>query len=168
VDIVNFKEDGEYRRRLAEGFLKEARHNFQHELWRSCVDNSQLSIENSCKMVIALLEPVEKTHNPSRQIKRLSEGGRLGKRYKTEVDEIIDIVDRFGIEEHFMTDYGDENTRTDPWSLFDREDASEALDMAEKCFALAGEIFKSTLTKLENEVRKLSPEPKINSPEPSD
>lgn len=71
-------------------------------------------------------------------------------------------------EEHFMTDYGDENTRTDPWSLFDREDASEALDMAEKCFALAGEIFKSTLTKLENEVRKLSTEPKINSPEPSD
>lgn len=65
---VNFREDGEYRKRLAKGFLDEARHNFQHELWRSCVNNSQLSIENSCKMVIALLEPVEKTHNRSMKL----------------------------------------------------------------------------------------------------
>ena len=70
--IVNFKEDGEYRKRLAEGFLSEARHNLQHGLWRSCVDNSQLAIENSCKMIIALLEPVEKTHNPSWQLKSIS------------------------------------------------------------------------------------------------
>ena len=101
-------------------------------------------------MVIALLEPVEKTHNPSRQIKRLSEGGRLGKQYKTEVGEIIDIVDRFGMEEHFMTDYGNENTRTDPWSLFDKEDAKEALDLAERCFELAGQIFKNMLEKIES------------------
>jgi len=148
---MNFKEDGEYRRRLAEGFLTEARFNFQHDLWRSCVDNSQLSIENSCKMVIALLEPVEKTHNPSRQLKRLIQAERLGKEHGPQVDEIIAIVDRFGTEEHFMTDYGDENTRTDPWSLFDKEDAREALDMAERCFDLAKEIFKGTLTKLGNE-----------------
>jgi HEPN domain-containing protein len=93
---VNFREDGEYRKRLAKGFLDEARHNFQHELWRSCVDNSQLSIENSCKMVIALLEPVEKTHNPSRQIRRLTQAGRLGKEFGAEVDELIGGVRKQG------------------------------------------------------------------------
>jgi hypothetical protein len=51
---VNYKEDAEYRKRLAQGFLNEARVNFAHQLWRSCVDNSQLSIENSGKMIIAL------------------------------------------------------------------------------------------------------------------
>jgi len=142
---VNFKDDGEYRKRLAEGFLREARHNFQHGLWRSCVDNSQLSIENSCKMVIALLEPVEKTHNPSRQLKRLIEIGRLGNEYSVQVDEIVAIVDRFGIEEHFMTDYGDESTRTDPWSLFDEEDAKEALNLAERCFDLSIKTFTTRL-----------------------
>ena len=146
---MNFKEDGEYRKRLAEGFLNEARHNLQHGLWRSCVDNSQLSMENACKMVIALLEPVEKTHNPSRQLKRLLETGRLGKKYGTQVDQIVAIVDRFGLEEHFMTDYGDESTRTDPWTLFDQEDAREAFGLAERCFGLAIEVFMARLKQLE-------------------
>jgi len=146
---VNFKEDGEYRKRLAEGFLTEVRHNLQHGLWRSCVDNAQLSIENSCKMVIALLEPVEKTHNPSRQLKRLVETGRLGNEYGPQVDEIAAIVDGFGTEEHFMTDYGDETTRTDPWSLFDEEDAREALSSAERCFDLAVDMFTARLKELE-------------------
>jgi HEPN domain-containing protein len=145
---VNFREDGEYRRRLADGFLSEARLNFQHNLWRSCVDNSQLSMENSCKMVIALLEPVEKTHNPSRQLKRLIQTERLGKEHTKQVEEIAAIVDQFGTEEHFMTDYGDENTRTDPWSLFDEEDAREALDTAERCFQLANEVFQASLGKM--------------------
>lgn len=59
---MHFKDDAEYRKRLAYGFLNEARINIEHQLWRSCVDNSQLSIENSGEMVIALLEPVEKSH----------------------------------------------------------------------------------------------------------
>ena len=148
---MNSKEDGEYRKRLAEGFLTEARHNFQHQLWRSCVDNVQLSIENSCKMIIALLEPVEKTHNPSRQLKRLLETERLGNELRPEVEEITSLVDRFGIEEHFMTDYGDETTLTDPWSLFDEEDAKEALSLGERCFSLAEKVFLIQLEELERE-----------------
>ena len=137
---MNFREDAEYRRRLAQGFLNEARLNFEYKLWRSCVDNSQLSIENSGKMIIALLEPIEKTHNPSRQLKRLIEQNRLGNDPNLQIEEMISILDRFGIEEHFMTDYGDETTRTDPWSLFNEEDAKEALEMAERCYRCADEI----------------------------
>lgn len=120
---MHFKEDAEYRKRLAMGFLNEARLNLEHQLWRSCVDNSQISIENTGKMIIALFEPVEKTHNPSRQLRRLMDQKRLGDVFKPQVDEIISVLDRFGIEEHFLTDYGDEATRTDPWSLFGEDDA---------------------------------------------
>jgi len=103
--------------------------------------NSQPSTENSGKMLIALFEPVEKTHNPSQQLRRLVDQKRLSNTFKTEIDEIISILEHFGIEEHFMTDYGDEATRTDPWSLFDEDDAREAFGMAERCYGLAEQIF---------------------------
>lgn len=138
---MHFKDDADYRKRLAKGFLEEAQLNLKHQLWRSCVDNSQLSIENSGKMLIALFEPVEKSHNPSRQIKRLAEQKKLSDDFKSHIDEIVPILERFGIEEHFMTDYGDETTHTDPWSLFDEDDAKEALEMAERCYTLAEEIY---------------------------
>lgn len=138
---MHFKQDAEYRKRLAIGFLKEARLNFEYKLWRSCVDNSQLSTENSGKMIIALFEPVEKTHNPSHQLRRLVERKRLDDRFTSQIEEIISILEHFGIEEHFMTDYGDETSRTDPWSLFDEDDAKEALEIAERCYSLSDEIF---------------------------
>lgn len=138
---MNSKADAEYRKRLAKGFLDEARFNVEHALWRSCVDNSQLSIENAGKILIALFEPVEKSHNPGRQIRRLVEQRPLGEAFRSNIDEIIAIVESFGIEEHFMTDYGDEATRTDPWALFDEEDARDALAMAERCYTLAEEIY---------------------------
>lgn len=145
---MNFKEDAEYRKRLAKGFLNEARLNFEFKLWRSCVDNSQLSIENSGKMIIALFEPIEKTHNPSRQLRRLIDQSRLGDVSILDIEELISIIDRFGIEEHFMTDYGDEITRTDPWSLFTEEDAREALELAEKCYGIVENIYSIYINKL--------------------
>ena len=145
---MNFKEDAEYRKRLAKGFLNEARLNFEFKLWRSCVDNSQLSIENSGKMIIALFEPIEKTHNPSRQLRRLIDQNRLGDVSILDIEELMSIIDRFGIEEHFMTNYGDEITRTDPWSLFTEEDAREALELAEKCYGIAENIYSIYINKL--------------------
>jgi HEPN domain-containing protein len=142
---VNFKDDAEYRKRLARGFLNEAHLNLEHQLWRSCVDNSQLSIENSGKMIIALFDPVEKSHNPSHHLKRFVEQKRLGDVLQPQIAEIIPILEHFGTEEHFMTDYGDETTRTDPWSLFKEEDAREALEMAERCYRLAEEIYVNYL-----------------------
>lgn len=140
---MNFREDSEYRLRLAKGFLTEARHNFEYELWRSCVDNSQLTVENCGKTVIAIFAPVEKTHDPSHQIKRL-----IGKRLTNfnlikKVKDLVQIMEKFSSEKHFMTDYGDEATRTDPWTLFRREEAKEALDLAEKAFKASESIFGS-------------------------
>jgi HEPN domain-containing protein len=65
----------------------------------------------------------------------------LGDALQSQILEIIPILEHFGIEEHFMTDYGDESTRTDPWRLFQEEDAREALEMAEKFYRLAEAIY---------------------------
>ncbi len=37
----------EYRLRVAAGFLKEAEQNFRFQLWRSCMSNAQLAVENA-------------------------------------------------------------------------------------------------------------------------
>ncbi|MDZ7359408.1 MAG: HEPN domain-containing protein [candidate division KSB1 bacterium] len=63
--------DAEYRLRLAKGFQKEAEQDFQLQRWRSCVDNAQRSVENAGKAIIAIFEPVERTHNPAVNLKNL-------------------------------------------------------------------------------------------------
>lgn len=140
---MNYKEDSEYRLRLAKGFLKEARHNFEHGLWRSCVDNSQLAVENCGKTIIAMFEPVEKTHDPSHQMKKL-----VGKRLTDSnlirrVEDLVPIMEKFSSEKHFMTDYGDEATKTDPWTLFGKEEAQEALELAERACRISESVFNS-------------------------
>jgi HEPN domain-containing protein len=140
---VNSREDSEYRLRLARGFLHEARHNFEHALWRSCVDNSQLTVENCAKTVIAIFEPVEKTHDPSHQIKKLI-SRRPGDPELTQMlEDLVPMAEKFSSEKHFMTDYGDEVTKTDPWTLFGKQEAREALDMAEKAFQISESVFRS-------------------------
>lgn len=52
--------EAEYRLRLAEGFLEEARQDVQLGRWRSCVDNSQVAAENAVKATLALIGPVSR------------------------------------------------------------------------------------------------------------
>lgn len=62
--------DSAYRLKLAEGFLKEAKEDFQLNRWRSCVDNSQLAAENSARAVISVLMPVPKRHDVTNLLPR--------------------------------------------------------------------------------------------------
>ncbi len=139
---MNFKKDAEYRLRLAEGFLKEALQDISLERWRSCVDNAQLSVENSAKAIVSLFEPVEKTHRPEKQLERLLSEDRLDKAGSEILKEMIPIVSELGFEQHLMTDYGDEVSKKDPWELFKEEDAKKASEMAQKCFKGAEAIYK--------------------------
>jgi HEPN domain-containing protein len=49
---VNSNDDVSYRKKLADGFLNEAIQDYDLKRYRSCVDNSQFSIENSVKAVL--------------------------------------------------------------------------------------------------------------------
>ena len=59
-------------------------------------------------------------------------------------DRLVSVV-LFGSHargEHFLTDYGDEATYRDPWSLFGEADARRALEAARRCVSGAGRIFE--------------------------
>jgi len=63
--------DAQYRLKVAQGFLNEARQDVDLHRWRSTVDNAQLAIENAAKAVLSLAGPVGRSHNPATQVRQM-------------------------------------------------------------------------------------------------
>lgn len=141
------EDDVFYRLRLAKGFLKEANEDFKLQRWRSCVDNAQLSVENSGKVILARFGPTPRTHNPGKDIQKLIDEKNIDKSLLDELKAILPFFDELGFEEHFKTDYGLESEYLDPWELFDEDDAEKAKLAAERCFNFAEKFYKVNFPK---------------------
>lgn len=139
---MNSQHDAEYRLRLTKGFKQEAEQDFQLQRWRSCVDNAQLSVENAGKAIIAIFEPVEKTHNPAIRLRQLINKNLIDTSLLADLNAALSAFDELGFEEHFLTDYGDEQTYRDPWSLFNESDAQKALEILHQCLAVAEKFYQ--------------------------
>lgn len=138
---MNSVDEVRYRLELAEGFLNEARQDLELKRFRSCVDNAQLSIENSAKAVLAFWGPVGKTHDPWLQLRDLlKKESVIPSSLHEAANELAGLAAKFGTKEHFLTDYGDESQFLSPWKIFDEKDAQEAKETAERCFVLSKEI----------------------------
>lgn len=138
------KKQSAYRLDLCEGFLKEAEQDFGLKRWRSCVDNSQLSVENAGKAVIAIFAPIEKTHDPSVQLKRILEKAEIPDvNLKARLEKTLPLFGELGFEQHFLSDYGKEEEFQTPWELFGEEDAAKSLQMARECHVFASAFFDS-------------------------
>lgn len=129
--------EAQYRVRLAEGFLAEARQDYGLLRWRSCVDNSQLATENAAKSALAALGPVGRTHDPARRLREAISAGRFGAAHHPLAEEIAEQAELLGPDVHVESDYGDEAGWRTPWELFGADDAQTALAMAERAVAAA-------------------------------
>lgn len=138
---MSSENDAAYRLRLAKGFRQEAEQDLKLQRWRSCVDNAQLSVENAGKAIIALFEPVERTHNPAIKLRQLVQANRVASALRDELNAALSVFDQLGFEEHFMTDYGDEENYRDPWSLFTEEDAQKAVAIMQQCLTVAERFY---------------------------
>jgi HEPN domain-containing protein len=132
-----------YRMRLADGFLSEARQDLGLERWRSCVDNSQLAVENAAKTALAILGPVGKTHNPAGLLRRALEDNRFPQEIVAQVTELAQNAELLGHDVHMDTDYGSEANWRTPWELFGESDAQQSLGIAENAVDLACQIVES-------------------------
>lgn len=141
---MNSREDVEYRLNLAKGFLKEAEEDFQLKRWRSCVNSSQLSVENSGKAILMLFGISPKTHEPARLLGKLVTDTEIPNETRKKIKEILPEFLTLGVEEHFMTDYGDESSYALPWEIFDEEAAKLALRAAKHCKSASEDIVKNT------------------------
>jgi HEPN domain-containing protein len=141
---VNSARDVEYRLDLAKGFLEEAEEDYQLSRWRACVDNSQLSVENAGKAVLMLFGISPKTHDPARHLALLVKESTIPTEILNRIRNALPDFILLGLEEHFMTDYGDEASYRLPWEIFTETSASAALDAARRCAEAAVEIVEKT------------------------
>ncbi len=130
-----------YRLRLAEGFLAEARQDKASRSWRSCVDNSQLAVENAAKVFLAFLGPVGRTHNPGMLLEQALQERKFPDEKHDAVQRVAQCAKALGPKVHAETDYGDEETGRTPWELFDESSAEEALRVAEEAMRLSRQII---------------------------
>lgn len=129
--------EAEYRLNLAEGFLEEARQDLGLGRWRSCVDNSQLAVENAGKAALALLGPLGRTHNPAVLLRKALDEGRFREDARAQVERITECARLLGPDIHAQSDYGDEAGWKTPWELFSEADARQALALADEAVRLA-------------------------------
>lgn len=138
---MNVPSEAEYRLRLAEGFLAEARQDVSLSRWRAAVDNSQLCVENAAKALLARLGPVGRTHNPAAMLRQILEEGRFPSNHRQSVEAVVERAELLGPDIHIQTDYGDESAGLTPWELFSEEDARRALQIAEEVYALVDQLL---------------------------
>jgi HEPN domain-containing protein len=137
VDLV------QYRIRLARGFLEEAEQDFTLRRWRSCVDNSQLVVENAGKAVLAVFGITPKTHDPAQQVGKILRERKLTAAMRERMQDLLPDLLALGATEHFLTDYGDEAAQKLPWDLFDSTSASSALQSARRSIECASKIVET-------------------------
>lgn len=137
---MNAPDEVAYRLALAKGFLAEAEQDMQLQRWRSCVDNAQLTVENVGKSALALFSVAPKTHEPARQLAALLRKESMPPTIQRMLQELLPDLLALGADEHFLTDCGDEATRTLPWDLFNHDSAADALGAARHSYALAQEL----------------------------
>ena len=140
---MNWGKDAQYRLKLALGFYEEVKQNLKHKQYRSCVDNSQLSIENSAKAIIVCFIPLGKTHNPFQGLRKLLQEERIIGQVRKDIEEIAPIVEEHGFEEHILSDYGDEESYKTPWEIFDKKAADDAYGAATRVLTKVKEIISA-------------------------
>lgn len=138
-------EDARYRLELGSGFLNEARDDVALRRWRSCVDNSQLAVENGAKSVLALVGPVGRTHATADLLRRALREARFPSTRADLVSQLTQLTEELGWDVHVASDYGDEAGRRTPWELFDEVAARQALGVAEEAIAVARQIVEGDL-----------------------
>ena len=82
-----------------------------------------------------------KTHEPAKNLARLVNDSEIPSNIRDGIKNLLPDLFTLGIEEHFMTDYGDESTYTLPWEMFTEESAKVALKSAKLCTSESEKII---------------------------
>ncbi|HDH07089.1 MAG TPA: HEPN domain-containing protein [Thermoproteales archaeon] len=133
----NPRSETEYRRKLARGFLKDARELFKVGDWRNNVANSQLAAENSAKTIISFYKIPSWSHDPLPELNEVV--GQLPLEARRYAEELALMAHQLA-PEHARTTYGDLSRGLTPWELYSREDAEKSLKKAEKAVKLMEKI----------------------------
>jgi len=122
-----------YRRKLALGYLNDCRQAFKRGDWRNTVACAQLCAENAAKAVIAVFRVPSWIHDPSEELNQVV--SLLPDEVRPHAVQLATIAHRLA-PEHARTVYGEPARGISPWELYSKNDAEEALRIAEEAVKL--------------------------------
>lgn len=89
-----------------------------------------------------MIEPVDKSHNPIVQLRRLIDERQFTESVDRIVRENLDRLESLGSREHMLSGYGDDEQLKAPWDIITPEEAGIALSDARSSFGVVRRVFK--------------------------
>jgi HEPN domain-containing protein len=126
-----------YRLELARRSLGSARDNFARDNWRDSALFSRAAVEHAAKAIVACFAAVPRTHEPARLMELALSAEAFPERLRATAEALVPGLSGFGLQDHILLSYGDEEHGVDPWSLVDRAHSESHLRAAEAMLALA-------------------------------
>lgn len=139
--VIDPRDEAEYRRRLAEGHLEMALKALRRGELPSSIQHSQLAAENAAKAIIAIYETPTWSHDPSPQLLEIEM--RVDEELRPSLRELAEIVGRLA-PEHGRSTYGEPDRGRTPWEIYTHREAESILGDAER----AVEIMRRLLGEL--------------------
>lgn len=126
-----------YRLRLAELSLTSARDNFSRGAFRDAALFARASVEHGAKAILACFSAVPKTHEPGKLLRLALDSAAFPAELRAHAEQLALTLDGYGIGEHILLSYGDEEHQVDPWTLVDETRARTHVATAEATIGLA-------------------------------
>jgi HEPN domain-containing protein len=126
-----------YRLALARRSLESARDNFSRGNWRDSALFSRAAVEHAAKAMVACFSAVPRTHEPARLLQLALAAQGFPAQLRASAEALLPSLSGFGLQDHILLSYGDEEHGVDPWSLVDRARSESHLIAAEATLTLA-------------------------------
>ncbi len=126
-----------FRLKLAQRSLQSAQDNFSRGNWRDSALFSRAAIEHAAKTMLACFSAVPRSHEPMRiaELALEAEGFPAALRERTQA--FLSRLAGYGMQEHILLSYGDEEHGIDPWAIVNANRAGSHLADAEQLVRLA-------------------------------
>lgn len=134
---VTAEEESRFRLRMARQFRAKAREAAERSDWREAALFARGAIEAAAKAVIACVASVPRSHEPAQILRAALSSPAFPPTLQPEAKALMPRWSRYGMQEHVLLSYGDEQSHQDPWSLVTEERARRTLEAAEEALEFA-------------------------------
>jgi HEPN domain-containing protein len=131
------QDESAFRLRSAQKLLEKADEEASRASWREAALFARAAVENAAKAVLACFTTVPKTHEPALVLEEAVRLPGFPAALVPEAQSLLPIWRRYGMSQHVLLSYGDEQNLLDPWSLATPGLAREALAAAQTAVGFA-------------------------------
>jgi HEPN domain-containing protein len=136
------QDDSLYRLKLAERSLELAEQERAASRWREAALFARAAIEHAAKSVAACFGPVPRSHEPGAALDVSTTDSRFPAALLTRAGELRPKLAAYGLAEHILLSYGDEQAHIDPWSLVTEAHAKDSLCVAKESVDLSRDCIR--------------------------